>query len=59
VDDGTTDDHKIICGWHNCEFDMHTGESYGYPCIVGLRTYTPLIKDGAIYFNGEPRPLPE
>ena len=56
VEDGTVEDHKVKCGWHDCQFDLPTGESYGFPCTEPLRTYTPIIKEGAIYFNGEPRP---
>jgi nitrite reductase/ring-hydroxylating ferredoxin subunit len=56
VGDGSVDGNKVICGWHNCEFDIPSGEPYGFPCTEALHTYTPVIKDGGIYFNGEARP---
>jgi nitrite reductase/ring-hydroxylating ferredoxin subunit len=56
VDDGAVEGNKVICGWHNCEFDLPSGLPYGFPCTEALNTYTPVVKDGAIYFDGVARP---
>lgn len=52
---GNIEDGKMVCAWHNCEFDLETGEIGGLPCTEALAIYTPIVKDGVIYFDGKPK----
>jgi nitrite reductase/ring-hydroxylating ferredoxin subunit len=48
-EDGFIEGFVLECTWHQGKFDLRTGEVLAAPCTRALRTYEPIIRDGAIY----------
>ena len=46
MNEGYLDGHVIECDFHNCAFDIRTGEVVSPPCMVPLKTY-PVLDDAA------------
>jgi len=53
LSDGTIDDGKIECDFHNGEFCIRTGEAVTAPCMIPIKTYTPIIEANKVYIDDQ------
>ncbi|MGE0733384.1 MAG: non-heme iron oxygenase ferredoxin subunit [Alphaproteobacteria bacterium] len=49
AEDGTLDGFTIECSFHYGSFDVRTGKVIASPCRDPIKTYTVVIKDGAVF----------
>lgn len=42
---------EIECPFHQGRFDLRTGAPTEPPCEIPLRTWTPVVRDGAIFID--------
>jgi len=49
AEDGTLDGFTIECSFHYGSFDVRTGKVIASPCRDPIKTYTVVIKDGALF----------
>src|SRR5688572_20178651 len=52
--DGALQGHVVECGWHYGAFDVRTGEPAAAPCVVALRTYKVVLRNGEICIHRSP-----
>jgi biphenyl 2,3-dioxygenase ferredoxin subunit len=43
----------IECNFHNGQFNIKTGEVVAPPCMVPIRTYKTLVRDGRVIIEVE------
>lgn len=55
LSEGTLDGDVIECPFHAGTFNVRTGEPAERPCVVPLKVFEPIVEDGAVYVNAEPR----
>jgi anthranilate 1,2-dioxygenase ferredoxin subunit len=48
LSEGYLDGHVIECDFHNGAFDVRTGEVVAPPCMIPVKTYKALVKDGRV-----------
>jgi nitrite reductase/ring-hydroxylating ferredoxin subunit len=48
-EDGYIDDYRVVCSWHDGQFDLRTGEPMALPCFEPLKSY-PVTLDGDAVF---------
>lgn len=54
LSDGTIHEGRIECDFHNGEFCIRTGEAVTAPCMVPVKTYTPVIEADKVYIQNQP-----
>ena len=47
--EGELDGPRIECPWHSGAFDVRTGAAVERPCTAPVKTYAPIIEDGALF----------
>ena len=45
---GMLDGFSIVCGLHQGEFDIRTGEVRAAPCSKPIRSYAAIVRDGVV-----------
>jgi len=59
LSDGWVEDCQVECPFHGGRFDLKTGAPTEPPCEVPIRTWTPVIRDGAVFIDiANPKPPP-
>lgn len=58
LSDGTINDDRIECDFHNGEFCIRTGEAVTAPCMIPVKTYTPIIEADKVYIQDKPHTEP-
>lgn len=48
LSEGYLDGHIIECDFHNGAFDIRTGEVAAPPCMIPLKTYKVVLRDGRV-----------
>jgi nitrite reductase/ring-hydroxylating ferredoxin subunit len=48
LSEGYLDGHIIECDFHNGAFDIRTGEVAAPPCMIPLKTYKVVVRDGRV-----------
>jgi anthranilate 1,2-dioxygenase ferredoxin subunit len=51
LSEGYVEDCQIECPFHQGKFDLRTGMPTEPPCEVPIRTWTPVVRDGAIFID--------
>ena len=51
MSEGFVDGDVIECNFHQGRFNIRTGEVVGPPCMVPIRTYKAIVKDGRVYIE--------
>jgi nitrite reductase/ring-hydroxylating ferredoxin subunit len=46
---GMLDGFSIVCGLHQGEFDIRTGEVRAAPCNKPIKTYSAVVRDGLVF----------
>jgi nitrite reductase/ring-hydroxylating ferredoxin subunit len=49
AEDGYVENHTVTCSWHDGAFDIRSGEPLALPCMVALKTYPTVVKDGEVH----------
>jgi nitrite reductase/ring-hydroxylating ferredoxin subunit len=49
--DGYLEGDEIVCPLHDGRFCVRTGKATGAPCTVDVKSYSVMIKEGAILLN--------
>lgn len=58
LSDGFVEDCQIECPFHQGRFDLRTGVPTEPPCEVPIRTWSVVVRDGALFIDaGAPRRL--
>ncbi|MNG39850.1 Ferredoxin CarAc [compost metagenome] len=39
------------CPWHGGTFDIRTGESLSFPCVLPVKVYPVSVEDGNVYLD--------
>lgn len=47
------DDFQILCPFHMGGFDIRTGEATASPCIVPIRSYSVIHREGVLYLSAQ------
>lgn len=53
LSEGWVEDCQIECPFHGGRFDLRTGKPTEPPCEVPIRTWTPVIRDGAVFIDAD------
>jgi nitrite reductase/ring-hydroxylating ferredoxin subunit len=56
LSEGYLDQDVIECNFHQGCFNVRTGEVVSPPCIVPVKTYSPIVEDGIVYIELESPP---
>lgn len=51
LSDGYVEGEVVECGFHNGAFNVRTGAVVMPPCMVPVRTYAAVIRDGGVYID--------
>ena len=49
--DGYLEGDEIVCPLHDGRFCVRTGKATGAPCTVDVKSYSVMVKEGAILLN--------
>jgi nitrite reductase/ring-hydroxylating ferredoxin subunit len=50
-EDGFIDGFRVVCSWHDGQFDLRTGEPMALPCFEPLKTYAVMRDGDAVYIE--------
>jgi len=51
LSEGYVEDCQVECPFHQGKFDLRTGMPTEPPCEIPIRTWTPVVRDGAIFID--------
>jgi anthranilate 1,2-dioxygenase ferredoxin subunit len=51
LSEGYVEDCQVECPFHQGKFDLRTGMPTQPPCEVPIRTWTPVVRDGAVFID--------
>ena len=51
LSEGYICDDVVECDFHSGAFNIKTGEVVAPPCLVPIKTYAVLVKDGKVYVD--------
>jgi anthranilate 1,2-dioxygenase ferredoxin subunit len=49
LSEGEVEDGEVECPFHQGRFDLRTGAPTAPPCMIPVRTWTPIVVDGQIF----------
>jgi nitrite reductase/ring-hydroxylating ferredoxin subunit len=49
--DGYLEGDEIVCPLHDGRFCVRTGKATGAPCTIDIKSYSVVMKDGAVLLN--------
>jgi len=53
LSDGFVEGCEVECPFHQGRFDLRTGVPTAPPCEIPIKTWSPVVRDGAIYIDVE------
>lgn len=54
LSEGTINDDRIECDFHNGEYCIRTGEAVTAPCIISVKSYPAIIEADKVYIEDKP-----
>lgn len=51
LSDGFVENLEVECPFHQGRFCIKTGKPTAAPCETPIRTWTPVVRDGAVYID--------
>jgi nitrite reductase/ring-hydroxylating ferredoxin subunit len=52
-EDGYIDEFRVVCSWHDGQFDLRTGEPMALPCWEPLKIYPVTLKGDAVFIESD------
>jgi nitrite reductase/ring-hydroxylating ferredoxin subunit len=50
-EDGYIDEFRVVCTWHDGQFDLRTGEPKALPCFEPLKTYAVTLQGDTVFIE--------
>jgi nitrite reductase/ring-hydroxylating ferredoxin subunit len=51
LSEGYVEDDVVECNFHNGQFNIKTGEVVAPPCMIPVKTYRTVVKDGKVFIE--------
>jgi nitrite reductase/ring-hydroxylating ferredoxin subunit len=51
LSEGYIEDDVVECNFHNGQFNIKTGEVVAPPCMIPVKTYRTVVKDGKVFIE--------